>query len=175
MRILGIDASTKTAISVVEGDKTLHTEQIFTNKEDTDFVRGIASYDFIKAKLEEYNPDMVVIEGYSLNSKFNLATMVIIGNSIRMALYQGGFCWYDAPPKSLKLWTTGKGTATKADMKAHVLRRFGIKAKNDDIADAIALGHYGQAMFVTETAKHERQFVYNFILGKHKVLFDKTS
>lgn len=169
MRIMGIDPSTKTAYAITEGEETLFTEQIHTDKNESDLVRGVRTAAFIEKAIQEHKPDMIIIEGYSLNSKFNLATMVTIGTCIRNRLYEVGINWYDAPPKTLKLWLTGKGTATKKDMIAHVKRRFAFVTKNDDIADAVALSHYGQAMFVFETASYESEFLVKFEISENSI------
>jgi Holliday junction resolvasome RuvABC endonuclease subunit len=55
------------------------------------------------------------------------------------------------PPASLKRYATGKGNASKADIRVGILQRFGIDIPDDNAADAfvlraMALDHYGQPL-----------------------------
>lgn len=176
MKILGIDPSTKTGYSIITEAGITHTGKIPTPKDYTDLERGIMAAEALEKVIDEHKPDMVVMEDLALNAKFNLATMAIIGTCIRNMLYHKKICWYDVPPKVLKLWLTGKGTAKKADMIAHVKRRFGFVTKDDDIADAVALSYLGESMFYEETQAFDQKFLHNatYYTGKSDLIFDKT-
>jgi crossover junction endodeoxyribonuclease RuvC len=97
--------------------------------------------------LDEWKPNIVVIEGYALGSTNNLALMVEVGTMVRRQLHMHGITpWWVCPPTQLKKWTTGKGNAKKPDMAASVLDRWGFTSASDDIVDAFALAKLGQAL-----------------------------
>lgn len=49
----------------------------------------------------------------------------------------------EVPPATLKKYLTGKGNATKPDMRVAVLRRFGVDVRDDNELDAFALRALG--------------------------------
>lgn len=176
MLILSCDPSTKSAIALLDETGIIKTDQLKTSKDDTDLKRGVDTADWLHQSILEHQPDMVILENYAMNAKFNLVTMVTIGTCIRNMLYREKICWYDVAPKTLKLWLTGKGTATKKDMISHVKRRFGFETKNDDIADGVALSYLGAAMFYEDRAAFDTKDLHNaeYFSGISNILFDKT-
>lgn len=158
--ILGIDPSTRTGVAVVIGGETVHMDRIDTCKEEDILVRATRIVRKLKYLIEEYQIDLVVIEGYAMNGGFTIVQMVTIGAMIRSMLLEEGMEYLEVPPTTLKKITTGKGTAKKADMSAHVLRKFGVKAKNNDIADALALAMVGHHAYNLETISTHHMLVY---------------
>src|SRR3954470_24748624 len=88
-------------------------------------------------------PDAVVIEGYSMQSMYRsgLTTVLLIeiGTLIRQEVYKRGVPWYVVPPKTLKQYATGKGNATKAEVKKAIKARWGFSSPSDDVCDAYVL------------------------------------
>ena len=158
--VLGCDPSTKTGLAVVKNGEVVYTGRIETSKEEDIHIRAARIVKGVEALLDEYDVELVSIEGYAMNGGFTIIQMVTIGAMLRAAFFRKGVEWFEIPPKKLKQLITGKGTATKADMSQHVLRRFGIKPKNNDIADAIALAMVGHHAYNLETMSKSVGFVY---------------
>jgi crossover junction endodeoxyribonuclease RuvC len=59
------------------------------------------------------------------------------------ALLQRGTDVIEVPPATLKKYVTGKGNATKADMRVAVLKRFDVDLRDDNEIDAFALRALG--------------------------------
>lgn len=158
--ILGCDPSTKTGLAVVINGEAVHMDRVDTVKEEDIHVRATRIVMEIDRLITEYEIDLVVIEGYAMNGGFTIVQMVTIGAMIRDLLIRRGLEWFEIPPTKLKQLITGKGKATKAEMCAHVLRRYGIKPKNNDIGDAVALAMVGHHAYNLETISKSVGFVY---------------
>lgn len=146
MRSLGIDIATCTGLALVEGDESRGTTIEAPNGQ-----RGYQRLQLIAGRfiqlLENWNPDIILIEGYGMGMHGNVSsfiTVVEIGTMIRMALYQRGRSWWEVPPTTLKKWVTGKGNAKKVDMATHARQKWGYSSPSDDIIDALALAQLGQ-------------------------------
>lgn len=86
------------------------------------------------------HPDLVVLEGFSYNSKGS-ATVDIggLGWVIRVALHESGIRYEVVPPSTIKMFATGKGTASKDDVLLAAVRRLGYEGNSKDEADALWL------------------------------------
>jgi Holliday junction resolvasome RuvABC endonuclease subunit len=62
---------------------------------------------------------------------------------IRLALIHTQTPYYTVPAATLKKFATGKGTATKADMRMALFKRTGIDVRDDNQVDAVWLRHMG--------------------------------
>ena len=63
---------------------------------------------------------------------------------VRLALHQSGAHVLTVPPATLKKYATGRGAATKADMRMALYQRAGLDLRDDNQVDAWwlrALGH----------------------------------
>jgi Holliday junction resolvasome RuvABC endonuclease subunit len=60
---------------------------------------------------------------------------------VRLALLQMGVPYIAVVPSSLKVYATGKGTCTKADMRMELFRRTELDVRDDNQVDAIWLRH----------------------------------
>jgi Holliday junction resolvasome RuvABC endonuclease subunit len=79
------------------------------------------------------------------------ATTGMVQGVVRELLTRLGVPYILVSPATLKMYATGKGTATKSDMRMKLFQRFGIDIPDDNQADAWwlrALGHdlYGQPL-----------------------------
>ncbi len=68
---------------------------------------------------------------------------------MRLELWRRGLPVAEVPPSSVKKYATGKGNATKPDMRVALLQRAGIDERDDNRVDAwwlrsAALDHYGE-------------------------------
>lgn len=79
--------------------------------------------------------DLVVLEGPVLRSASALALGMLHG-AVRVALTEIHVPYIVAPPATLKVYATGKGTASKADMRMALYRRAGLDIPDEDQVDA---------------------------------------
>lgn len=150
---MGIDPSTYTALVLLfeEPQGVEQVKKILVNHPDKkgyDRLQLIAKS--VENIIEEWNPDVVFIEGYAMNAKFNIIQMVEIGTVIRRAIYARHLPCYEIAPTTLKKFITGKGNAKKPDMAAAVEAKYGFTNKSDDIIDAYAVAKMGQTVLSTE-------------------------
>lgn len=143
MRVMGLDTSTRTGVSVVDKDRNvLLGEQVTFPK-----LRGWERASAIAARImelhAEYKPDLVVIENYGFANANSLVTLVEIGTIIRYFLWQESIPYIEVPPNSLKKFVTGKGSGKKEEVMMYVLKRWDYTSPTNDIADAVGLGMFG--------------------------------
>lgn len=98
--------------------------------------------------LEHVKPDVVVLEGYSYASKNQAHQMGELGAALRLAIWWAKVPCVVIPPAVLKKAATGKGNATKPDMRMALFQRAGVDIRDDNEVDAAwlrhaALVHYG--------------------------------
>lgn len=142
-RVLGIDPSTHTGMTLISDDTQLLAKYVNFPKE-TGFRRLHLIATAVHNTAVEWQPDAVFIEDYALNNKFTRTEMVEVGTVIRKALYDLGLSWYTVPPTVLKKWVTGKGNADKKGMGAAVLEKWGYRSKYDDLVDSYGLAQLGK-------------------------------
>lgn len=143
MRILGIDPSTYTGLCLLDGDQA--TTKLLNFSSYKGFKRIDLLYKSLANFVDDSNPDLAVIEGYAYGNKFSLVLMAEIGAMYRKVLFDRKVSWYTVPPTTLKKFATGKGTASKDDMKSSVIAKWGFSSEFDDIIDAYALARIGQS------------------------------
>lgn len=93
--------------------------------------------------------EIAMIEGYDLGPRRGQLALVRLGELggvVRGHLFELGIPYMEVPPKSLKLYATGNGNASKDDM-SEAARACGAEAANHDEADAwwlwaLARHHY---------------------------------
>ncbi len=140
-RIMGIDASTY--IGMVQlGEPVKKILVHFPDQWGYSRLQSIATA--ICGVLDEWKPEVVIIEAYGLANKFNLVEMVEIGTLIRRELMARKIPWYNCTPKSLKLFAAGSGNADKPRMAEAVKARWNFESQYDDVVDAYALAKMGE-------------------------------
>lgn len=92
--------------------------------------------------------DLVVIEDYAFSAIGRQHATGELGGVIRLALHKAEVPWTAVGIKSLKSYATGRGNASKEEMKAAARARLGYGGESDDEADAcwlraMALDAYG--------------------------------
>lgn len=70
---------------------------------------------------------------------------------MRLRLVQQKRRFIEVPPKTLKMFVAGNGSADKVDMLAAIREIYGVPVTNDDEADAVGLAIFAAA-FENETA-----------------------
>lgn len=144
MKILGVDPSTYTGLCLLDGEA--QTTKLLHFDKAKGFQRLHLIAQSFNNMVQEWSPDLVVIEGYAYGNVNSLVTLVEIGTLIRKSLYDAKISWYDAPPSVLKKFCTGKGNANKAAIAKAVQERWGFSSKSDDVVDAYGLARLGQSL-----------------------------
>lgn len=92
-------------------------------------------------------PDVIVVEGYSLNMKNanSVVPLVEVGGVLRLMLHLDELEWLDPRAPVLKEFITGKGNSAKNIVMMNVFKRWGYEAPTDNLADAYGLACLGLA------------------------------
>lgn len=148
---MGIDPSTKTGYVVLRGahmaDGTCkaamcqYGEISFPKKRGMDRVQSIGRQ--VAEVIEEWQPDVIVIEGYAFANKHTLVTLAEIQTGIRLHLHDYSNqhdrpMWGECQPSVLKKFTTGKGTSKKDMVMLSVFKHWQFEG-TDNEADAFGL------------------------------------
>lgn len=86
--------------------------------------------------------DLVVIEDLPTHAKGAGLTGMAQG-VIRLALIRAGVRWISVTAATLKVFATGSGTASKADMRMAWYQRTGVDVRDDNQVDAFWLRELG--------------------------------
>ncbi len=153
LRVVGLDLSlTSTGLSDGQSVHAISTgtQELLEARLDR-LVRGVVSFVLSTSHPNKHCADLVVIEGSSYGSRGpgheELAALRIM---VRHRLWRMGVPYAIVPPRTLKRYTTGSGTATKQQMVCALYGRHGldwqdVKVKDGryDQADAFALAAMG--------------------------------
>jgi Holliday junction resolvasome RuvABC endonuclease subunit len=153
MLVAGIDPSlTRTGVAFLRVKNDKIVPELVTSIEPNEQEKGLVGIERAAviakktaALIGTYMPNLAVIEGYSLGSKYNLARLVEGGTMVRLRTCMLLGQYLEVAPSSLKKFVLGKGKAEKDKMMLEVFARWGIKPENNDEGDAIALGAVGLA------------------------------
>lgn len=109
--------------------------------------------------LEEWAPNVVIVEGYSFGSKYNGPQLGEVGGVVRFWLYRKGFLFVVVQPKVRAKLATGNGNGSKAMVLVETVKRLGYDGSSFDEADALwllqaLLIHYEQDGAVQLPQKH---------------------
>lgn len=91
------------------------------------------------------HPALVVIEGYSYNSRGSVVTLGEFGGILRSQLIERARL-VEVSPNTLKKFVTGKGNASKIEVSSTLSQRYGLIFDNSDQYDALALWLIAHAM-----------------------------
>lgn len=143
MKIMGIDPSTKTGVSLVGPDTKVLAYDEIEVKKAVGFDRASGIIARVMAFHEKHRPDLVVIEEMFVGHASSAITIIQIGTLLRYFLWQEGIKYIDVPATTLKKFVSGKGNSKKEEMMMHVLKRWGFTSPTNNIADAVGLGMFG--------------------------------
>jgi crossover junction endodeoxyribonuclease RuvC len=92
-------------------------------------------------------PDIIVMEGYSLNMKnaASVIPLVELGGMLRFMLKIEGLKWFDPRAGQLKQFATGKGNSPKDVVMMHVFKRWEFESATNNIGDAYVCAAMGLA------------------------------
>lgn len=148
--VVGIDLSLRaTGIAYANGATVTVDARKLAGAE-----RLIVIRDAVRAAfdVEEWAPDLVVVEGYAFGRPNQAHQIGELGGVVRVALHEEceefpHMGWAIVPPAKLKRFATGKGTANKTAMVVAARDRLGWTGMDDDQADALWLRAFGLALF----------------------------
>jgi hypothetical protein len=89
------------------------------------------------------NADLVVIEGYSFNSRVGGEHLGELGGVVHVALYEAGIPFVEVPPAALKKFATDKGNANKLAMGIAASKAGYVGPDDDNCIDAWWLRQMG--------------------------------
>ena len=144
-RVMGLDLSTCTGLSVVDEDKTVILGEEVTFKKLSGWERVNAIAGRIMEAHSEHQPDLVVLEGYGFGQMASVVTLAEIGSVVRFLLWQNAIPFIDVPPSSLKMFL-GKGNLKKEMVRLECFKQHGYEHKSNDVVDAYVLAIMGLAM-----------------------------
>lgn len=144
VRILALDLSlTATGVCCPDGSLWVIRTGSRRAMERLAYVR-----DRIQHEVEVYEPDVVVLEGYSFASTGRAGiSLGELGGAIRLALFCWGVPYVDIPPTNRARYAAGKGNASKDLVLQQAVFRSGRVFDDNNAADAwwlwqMALAHY---------------------------------
>ena len=92
--------------------------------------------------------DVVFIENFAFGAQQGREKLGYVGHSIRETLGTLGVPHVDIPPKTLKLFATGNGSAEKEEVKRAAVDFLGLDpSAKDDEADALWLRELGRHLY----------------------------
>lgn len=143
MRTCGLDLATTTGMALVGDDEDRGKSVAIT------MVHGFQRLQLIAKDIERtidiWLPDLVIIERYAYcKNVASFIRLVEVGTLVRAALSARSHNWIEVPPTVLKKWTTGRGNASKDEMRLAVKERWGFTSESHDVVDAYALAQMGQ-------------------------------
>nr|DAY81857.1 MAG TPA: RuvC [Caudoviricetes sp.] len=94
--------------------------------------------------INQTQPSLAVIEGYSYGSSHGMAGLAELGGVIRLLLLDMGIPFIVVAPATNKKFATGKGNAEKDLMLKRVFQHWAADMSNNNEADAFALAQFGR-------------------------------
>jgi Holliday junction resolvasome RuvABC endonuclease subunit len=92
--------------------------------------------DQILSVVEHADPRIVVMEDLPPIRANAIGALGMLHGAVRVALHRSGIGMAFVPPASLKKYATGRGNATKPDMRMALYQRAGLDLRDDNQVDA---------------------------------------
>lgn len=152
--VVGVDLSlTSTGIATPAGEWTVRTNSADPTEARLAVIRGGVMLPARSAGT------LVVLEDFVTRSPA-ASTLGMVHGVVRVALAEAAVPFVLVPPATLKKYVTGKGNATKPDMRMAVYQRFGLDIPDDNQVDAfglraMGLDAYGQPLAQLPAAQRE--------------------
>jgi Holliday junction resolvasome RuvABC endonuclease subunit len=144
--IMGLDLSlvaTGLALTDPRDGNSIETRTLTSRNRGVERLAGYV--DEIMAAAMGYRLTLAVIEDLPIGARNNAAgPLGMLHGAVRVALWREGYEIVLAAPASLKKYATGKGNATKSDMRMALYQRAGLDVRDDDQVDAWWLAAMGR-------------------------------
>lgn len=152
-RALGLDLSVSaTGVVLLESNGQARPRLLIEDElKPASKLKGIARQRALATEvmllIQAHSPDLIVVEGYSLNMKnaASVVPLIELGGIVRLMLHIDGLSWFDPRAGELKKFVTGKGNSPKDVVMMHVLKRWGHESISNNTADAYGLACMGLA------------------------------
>jgi crossover junction endodeoxyribonuclease RuvC len=160
LTIIGLDLSlTQTGYCILQDDEIIDKGVIKINR-----IKGMERLALIKKEIMlfimRYELDVVVLEGYSMGSRFGKAFSIgELGGIIKLMLFNKEIKTILVPPTTLKKFVTGKGNAPKDMMMMKALSKYNIEFTNNNECDAYCLAKLGEAYLNGTRIKYEKEAI----------------
>lgn len=161
---MGLDLSLTGTGVVVLKDGSIAKEMLIKSKptEEKRPIDEIERIVLIKNKIltiiEEFSPDLVVIEGLAFGVRNATALVQLSGLNymVREHLWKNKIKFLIIAPTSLKKFITGHGNAKKEEMMMEVFNKYHVSFFDDNTNDGFCLAVVGR-MFLEGTARSENE------------------
>lgn len=142
MVVMGLDLSLTSTGLVVLAEGLMLKSKAIKSKENTER-RLIDIKDQIEREMLEYEPNLVVLEGYAMLANGRITALAELGGVVKASLYVRKQPFIVVPPARVKKFATGKGNANKDEVRLWVYKRWGVELKTNDEIDAYVLAQIG--------------------------------
>lgn len=147
---MGIDPShTSLGLAWRCKDGTADTVAISSASELHDVARQHFLLQYVQRKAETHGIELVAIEGYAYGMKQRQTKAHMAGELsglLKYMLWTSGVALIIVPPRTLKQFATGSGSASKQKVKVSVVNDWNHWVKTDDEADAFVLMSLAEAL-----------------------------
>ena len=152
-RVLGLDLAAETSGYAVLPDGPVGTitapkprTRRRTLADDLDRLDHVAYA--VEALLDDHRPDLVVLEDYAPGLRSSAAhRLAEVSGCVRLVTRRAGVALVLAGVGQIKLYATGKGSATKSAMAVSLFKRAGLEYGEDEVdawwAAALGTDHLG--------------------------------
>lgn len=150
VHVVGLDLSLTGTAVALRRRGALSTEHIIDVPKLRGIERIIAIRDAVLSLCMFYDDDgmpaesVAVIEDYAFSRAASHAhELGELGGAVKVALRENGVPYVLVSPSALKRFATGKGNATKPDLRMARLKRTGVDERDDNANDAFWLRQMG--------------------------------
>lgn len=160
MKVMGLDLSlTSTGVVVLNAKETLCSMALKSKYKEA--IRLLDITGQMDVVLDEYKPNVVVLEGYAFMANGRITGLAELVGVIRVLLEEKSYKPLIVPPARVKKFACGKGNAKKDQVRLEVYKRWGFEAKTNDEVDAYVLARIGLARLGLDTnlTKAQREVI----------------
>jgi len=143
--ILALDLSLRqTGYAIIDNDKIIKSSVIKSPVN----LRGVQRLDFLLKQITELLDDIefVAIEDYAYSAYGSMTNLAELSGIVKYYLYKIKKPFFLLATTALKKFVMGKGNAPKEAMMISIYKKYKIKTKSTDEADAIGLAKLAYAI-----------------------------